>query len=205
MRNILNAVISSSACIGFVTSPVLAQAPTRSGIGLLAGPQLSVTHIEGARYDPAIGGVAGLYFPTWVANRMELQPELLLSYQGSSLGSTESGRRSLHTLYAQLPITAKFYFSNVINVQVGVQIGRLRMAKTVEGDETTDVSDGYRDFEAGPTFGIGADFINGVDIGLRYYNGLTSLTDDTSLNPTFRTWRFTVGYRFWRFMHRGQR
>jgi hypothetical protein len=187
--------------LSLLSISVEAQHPGQSGIGLLGGPQLSVTHVEGARYSPALGGVVGVYFPILAAPRFELQPELVLSYQGSSLGTTETGYRTLHTLYLQLPVTGKYFFSNVINVQFGLQIGRLLMAKTAEEGETTDVKDDFRSFEAGTNLGLGADFTSGFDLSFRYYTGLTSLTDDLSVNPTFRTWRLTLGYRIHQFRH----
>jgi hypothetical protein len=32
---------------------------------------------------------------------------------------------------------------------------------------------------------------------------MTSLTDDASLNPTYRSVQFSAGYRFWRLKRRG--
>lgn len=186
-------------CLFLVTAQVVGQRPSRSGIGLKAGPQLSTTHVEGVPYDPAPGAQAGFYFPIWSGNRFELQPELLLAYQGSTIDRGESGTSAFRSYHVQLPFTAKLYVSNVFNISAGVQIGRLLKMEARHDDAVTDITDDYRPFEAGTLFGIGADFISGLDLSLRRYTGLTSLTADTDLNPTYRCWQLTVGYRLWRF------
>ena len=60
----------------------------------------------------------------------------------------------------------------------------------------------YRSFEGGVLIGLGTDLMNGLDLTARYYSGLTSLTSDETLNPTYRTFQFTVGYRFWRWSNK---
>src|SRR5262245_61205326 len=64
--------------------PALGQRPSRSGIGLKLGPQLASQRAPGYNFQPVPGGVIGVYVPLWICPRLELQPELLGSMQGSS-------------------------------------------------------------------------------------------------------------------------
>lgn len=156
---------------------------------------MSVTWVEGLRNDPVPGAVAGAYAPLWMGPRFELQPELLGAMLGSSFTDIEGRRHILHLYYAQLPVSAKFYFSNTINVQGGVQAGRLIAARSSFEGEREDATALYRPFEFGTNIGLGLDLATGLDLAFRYYTGLSSITDDTALNPTIRSWQFTCGYR----------
>ena len=177
--------------------PAMGQKPSRSGMGLKLGAQMSVTWVEGLHYDPIPGAVAGAYFPLWCGARFELQPELLGSMLGSSFTDTEGQRHVLHLYYLQLPLSAKFFFTNALNVAGGFQMGRLLAAKA--SPDNSNATELYRPFEFGTNIGLGADLASGVDFTFRYYNGLSSITDDVDLNPTNRAWQFTVGYRIARF------
>ncbi len=105
--------------------PVLGQRPSRSGIGLKAGPQGTNLFGSDKVYKPIPGVVGGIYFPLWVGARFELQPELLLSYQGSQLPDAENGPGRMRMLYLCLPLNAKLYLSNALNIQGGVQESRI--------------------------------------------------------------------------------
>ena len=172
-----------------------AQRSARSGIGVKAGAQMSMMWVEGLHYDPIPGAVAGMYAPIWSGPRFEVQPELLGSMLGSSFTDSEGKRHVLHLYYVQLPVSAKFYFSNTLNVQGGAQAGRLISARSSSEGEGTDATDQYRPFEFGTNIGLGLDLSTGLDLTFRYYTGLSSITDDRALNPTNRAWQFTVGYR----------
>jgi hypothetical protein len=178
--------------------PALGQGPTRTGIGLKAGVLQSIMHVEGVPHDPAIGALAGTYIPIWVGNRFEIQPELLVSLRASTFAVMESGHATFRSYQVELPLCAKLYVSNVVNFQFGGQVSKLLKAGITLDGSSQDVTAEQRSFEAGTVIGLGADMNRGLDLGLRYYYGMTSLTDDTSLNPTYRTLQFSIGYRFWR-------
>ena len=177
--------------------PALGQRSSRSGIGLKVGAQMSVTWVEGLHYDPIPGAVAGAYIPLWCGARFELQPEVLGSMLGSSFTDSEGQRHVIHLYYVQLPLSAKFFFTNALNAQGGFQMGRLLSAQSSPDNSTA--TDLYRPFEFGTNIGLGLDLMTGLDLTFRYYNGLSSITDDVELNPTNRAWQFTVGYRIARF------
>ena len=138
----------------------------------------------------------GAYAPIWAGARLELQPELLISAQGSSIKPDEGTRQTLRLYYVQLPINMKVFMTNVLNVQAGIQAGRLIVANA----DHEDVTDRYQRMDIGLNLGAGLDFACGMDLTLRYYSGLTPLlVDDDVLFPTNRTLQLTAGYRMMRF------
>ena len=185
-----------------VSLPAFGQKISRSGLGLKGGLQMATTRTAMLRYDPVPGAVFGAYAPIYAGARLELQPELLLSAQGSSIKPEEGIRQTLRLYYLQLPINVKFYMTNVVNVQAGVQAGRLLAANS----DHEDVTELYQRMDIGLNLGAGMDLMQGLDLTLRYYSGLTPmLLDDDVLFPTNRTLQFTVGYRIMRFKHAGRR
>ena len=190
-------------CLFIVALPALGQRPSRSGVGFKIGPQWATQHAAEFNYEPVPGAVAGLYVPLWCGHRLELQPELLLSWQGSAHTLHEGSTQVLSMFYVQLPFSAKIFVSNVLNLQCGVQAGKLLLAQVGK----TDVSDQYRPFDLGFNLGVGVDLIRGVDLTLRYYSGMSTVLEDTSGNifPTNRTYQLTMGYRFKQFTHRRAR
>ncbi len=176
--------------------PALAQRPSRSGLGLKAGVQWSTIQAGGQNMQAIPGAAAGAYAPLWFGNRFELQPELLLSYQGATHFHKEDPAREIRLLYLQLPVSAKLYLTNAVNVQIGAQTGCL-VAASVDGN---DAMDQYERFDFGLIGGIGVDLMNGLDITARFCSGLTPiLVDDHELYPTNRCTQLSVGYRIARF------
>ncbi|MBK8612096.1 MAG: PorT family protein [Flavobacteriales bacterium] len=181
----------------FVLSlPAFGQRASRSGLGLKGGLQMATTRTAILSYDPVPGAVLGAYAPIWAGARLELQPELLISAQGSSIKPDEGTRQTLRLYYVQLPINMKVFMTNVLNVQAGIQAGRLIVANA----DHEDVTDRYQRMDIGLNLGAGLDFARGMDLTLRYYSGLTPLlVNDDVLFPTNRTLQLTAGYRMMRF------
>lgn len=182
--------------------PVLGQRPSRSGLGFKLGGQLATTRSAVFTFEPVAGAVMGLYAPIWVADRLEVQPEVLLSMQGSAFAPVEGPRVVSHLFYVQMPVSAKLYVSNVVNIQAGIQAGYLAYA-TSAGEPTKDR---YKPMDIGLNVGLGADLIGGTDLAVRYYSGLTPvLVNDDQVFPSNRTLQLTAGYRFLQLKHRGRR
>lgn len=171
------------------------------GYGLKGGPQLSLTRSALVRYDPVPGAAIGLYFPLGFAKSLEVQPELLVSLQGAAYSDPERDARwTTRQLYVQLPVMAKWFFTNTFNIQLGVQAGYLLLARNELNGETRLVTDTYRKLDLGPALGFGLEMRNGTDLGLRYYNGLTAtLVNDRSIYPRNNTVLLSVGKRFRKF------
>jgi hypothetical protein len=174
--------------------------PARSGIGFKLGPQLASQRAAGYNFQPVPGGVLGMYFPIWIRPRLELQPELLGSMQGSSYDIPDDGGRIVtNTYYLQLPVTAKLFLGNVLNLQGGGYIGQLLAANT-DGENTKDAFNGM---DAGFILGLGIDMMSGFDLTARYVYGKTNLMrGDDTVFPTTRCLQLTAGWRLMRFKHR---
>lgn len=170
-----------------------------SGMGLKGGLLMSEMR-SGARTSKMVpGATAGLYFPLRGGPRLEVQPELLLTTLGTGHTLPDGGRVTVRAIYAQLPVAAKLYIGNTFNAQVGLQLGRLLSAQQKTPDGSTTVTTSYNTIDGGFIVGAGADLISGVDITLRYYNGLKPvLRDDLLLFPRNLATMLTVGYRFTR-------
>jgi hypothetical protein len=178
-----------------LTLPALGQKAGKSGVGFKIGGQLATSRSAVYTYEPIAGATMGLYAPLMLMNRFEVQPELLLSMQGSAFTPVEGARTVSHLYYVQLPISAKMYMSNVVNLQCGLQAGWLALA-TQNGERVTDR---YKPTDVGLNVGLGADMRGGTDLTLRYYSGLTPvLVNDDQVFPSNRTLQFTVGHRFLR-------
>lgn len=145
------------------------------------------------------GAAVGGYFPLRAGPRMELQPELLIASLGAGYSAADGGPLKVRTLYAQIPVNLKLYLGNVVNGQVGFQMGRLLTAQQTADDGRTDVTDSYAHWDYGFNLGVGADLVSGTDIGLRYFNGLRPvLAGDDRLFPRNRSIMLTAGKRLGR-------
>jgi hypothetical protein len=183
----------------FLLPLILAASPAvgqRSGIGVKGG--LLATHTRSgaftSQYVP--GATVGIYAPILGSTRFEIQPEVLLTTLGSGHTSPEGERYSVRTFYAQVPLSAKIYFTNVVNLQVGVQASKLIKAEQNDPEGSTDITGSYDQNEVALLLGAGADLSTGLDLTLRYHNGLTPvLVNDNTLFPRNQAVMLTVGYR----------
>ncbi len=202
MRPIIASPRPIVALLVLLALPVMAQRSSRSGIGLKVGAQLANTRSAAFTYEPITGAVLGGYMPIWVANRFELQPELLFSMQGSALTPSEGNRQVTYLFYTQVPLSAKLYVSNALNLQTGVQAGWMVTAL----QDGNSVKDRYKPMDLGFNVGVGLDLIGGTDLSVRYYSGMTPmLLNDDLIYPTNRTLQLTAGYRMVRFKHHVRR
>lgn len=170
-----------------------------SGIGIKAGALLSETRSAKLTTNTIPGATAGAYFALRAADRLELQPELLLTALGSGYTLADGERATLRTLYVQLPICAKFYVGNTFNAQGGFLMGRLVLAQQDSPAGTSNVIESYNTWDYGIVIGLGADLITGLDLGFRYYNGMRLvLASDETFYPRNRAYQITAGYRLGR-------
>ena len=169
----------------------------RSGIGVKGGPLLSETRSGAIATKPLIGASAGLYFPLRAGQRFELQPELLVTSLGAAYTMPDDDRAIVRNVYVQIPLSAKLFFTNSLNVQGGFQMGYLIWAKQTVDGESSDVKESYENMDLGLVLGAGVDLVSGVDFGLRYYNGLKPiLLNDDVYYPRNQAYMLSIGYRF---------
>lgn len=179
-----------------------AQPVGQTGLGIKGGAQWSTLMGSDLSYSGVPGGLVGLYFPILASNRLEFQPEVLLSYQGAEVQKKEQAPQQLRMLYAHLPLGVKVFLSNELNLQGGLQVGKC-LAATMDDSHVTDE---FRPFDVGFIAGLGLDLRSGFDLTARYYGGTTPVLVETSgVNPRNRLLQLTAGYRLMRFGHRKHR
>lgn len=168
-----------------------------SGFGIKGGSLMSDTKSGAGMTSYLIpGATAGGYFALRAGPRMEIQPEVLITSLGAGYSLPDDERGNVRILYAQLPLCVKLYAGNVANVQAGFQMGRLLLASQSASDGSTNVTSSYETWDYGLVLGAGADLISGLDLGLRYYNGLRPiLKEDQTYFPRNRAYMLTAGYR----------
>ena len=180
----------------------LAQHPSRSGLGYMGGPQVATWHSEAVNYRPVPGLVAGFYAPIRAGGSVEIQPELLLSMQGAARELPDGGRSTMRSFSTIIPVSLKLFITPTFNLQLGVQGGYLILAKA----DKTDISDQISQLDLGLNAGAGIGIYSGLDLTLRYYNGLSNtLVEDRSVYPSNRTLQLTIGHRFMQFSKKRHR
>ncbi len=171
-----------------------------AGIGFKGGILYSTVKVVNIQAAPIPGGTAGVYFPWGIGPRMELQPEVMASTLGATYTEPDGDAYTIRSLYLQVPVSIKLYIGNGFNFSGGYQFGKLMSARRTATDDQLDVTGSYEQLDMGFVGGLGMDFRNGLDLGLRAYSAMTpSLRDDDALFPKNRSVQLTVGYRFQQF------
>ncbi|HET8808651.1 MAG TPA: porin family protein [Flavobacteriaceae bacterium] len=129
---------------------------------------------------------AGFVIEMPVNDRFSIQPEILYSNKGFTSEGTIAGtdyEAEYKMDYIDIPIMAKIYLLNGLNLQVGPQIG-FRINEEVEYN--TDLGDAVDEFDSDENdigFGIGAGlgykFASGFFIQGRYNYGFTEIYPDS--------------------------
>jgi len=169
--------------------------------GVKAGLNLcSITNAnqDGVSSSTLVGFHVGVLGEFMLGEKFAIQPELLYSTQGVKLDfSGEKG--DLKMDYVTIPIMAKYYVAPAFSIELGPQIGFLTSAKATSGGQSTDVKDAMKTTDFGLNFGLGYNFTENFNAGLRYNMGLTQLQKDlasgesASKNSVFQ---LALGYRF---------
>ncbi|MCB0764089.1 MAG: hypothetical protein KDB84_05250, partial [Flavobacteriales bacterium] len=125
----------------------------RLALGLKGGLLASTTHAVRIQTYPVPGATAGIYFPYHAGTRFEIQPEALITLNGSGYQEPDGDRFTARTLYMNFPVSAKLFLGNSFNLQGGVKAGKLLLAyhETAEGNVT--MTDRYNAIDFGLTGG----------------------------------------------------
>lgn len=156
---------------------------------------------------------AGGYLVIPLGRKFVFEPALLYSQKGMKLTQTLSENTFLNVRaeittqshYLDLPLIAKYYVVEGFHVFAGPQLSYLidNEMKAEAGifglslEEKFDINRGFRKFDVGLTGGLGYQFENGVNLGVSYDHGLTSLDEGSGDLDIFnRAIKFSVGYTF---------
>jgi Outer membrane protein beta-barrel domain len=168
-------------------------------LGVKAGGNIS--NFTGSSYEDTkaktlVGFHAGAFVSLFVGHNFAIQPEVLLSTQGSKLEDVSGSESTDFKLtYINIPILVKYRFNGGFYLEAGPQVG-FKVHEEVDGSsedfaKSTDVS------VAG---GLGYHSKIGLGIGARYTAGLSKLGDIKNA-PTQPDWKngviqFSIFYTF---------
>ncbi|MDN6281236.1 MAG: PorT family protein [Psychroflexus sp.] len=134
---------------------------------------------------------AGLVAEVPYSERFSLQAEVFYSGQGFKVDDINFGDLNIDTDkveyqldYIQVPLLAKFYLIEGLNIYAGPQIGfKVNEKIDYEAGGSTDVDDTLfpeaQDFDFSGTVGAGYKFDNGFFVDARYNYGFSDLVKDT--------------------------
>jgi hypothetical protein len=124
-----------------------------------------------------------------ISDKFSLQPEVLFSQQGLKEDLYDNQYEvKLKLGYINIPLMAKYYATDQLNLEIGPQLGFLTSAdyyeKDNEYDESyeEDVKRYFKKTDVGINFGIGYQLKNGIGINARYNLGLTDIFDYNEYN-----------------------
>lgn len=178
--------------------------------------------------DSGIGFHVGAYMEYMFSDNLGIRPELLYSARGTKstdestfdlFGSTVTTKtESNNTLsYIELPILLAFKPSENFGIHFGPGLGFLMSSKskfdqttttTVGGSSTTttssgdsDSKEGLRGMELGLCVGGAYELESGLNFGLRYWRGLSTLNEETDFGGTTaktnaNVFQLSIGYTF---------
>ena len=113
------------------------------------------------------GGVAEIE----IIDMLTIQPELLFSVQGVTVGDTK-----LVNNYISLPIMGRFYPVDFLYIEAGPQLGFLISANEKTRADKISISQNYKTVDIGLSFGAGTRITDlGLGFGIRYYAGLSNI------------------------------
>jgi len=191
MKKITLSLIAALA-IGFTAN---AQTPDVK-LGAKAGLNISnLTNSDASsRTSMHIGAVAEIF----INEKFSIQPELLYSAQGAKgdvMSISENGgyikKETLKLDYITVPVMAKYYITEGLNLQAGPQFAFNVNAKLL-GE---DIKDDIKSFDFGVNFGAGYELPMGVFFDARYNVGLSKVGKEggDAKNGVFQV---SVGYKF---------
>jgi len=154
-------------------------------VGLKAGTNISnfsgSANAADVKENSLVGFHAGALLNLKFGSFFSLQPELLVSSQGSKL-ETANSKQNFKATYATLPVMAKLNFGSVY-LEGGPQFG-LKISDKVSG-VNTDV----KNLDVALAAGLGFHTKFGLGLGARYIAGLSKVGDidfGGSVNPDYK-------------------
>ncbi|MGN6400139.1 MAG: porin family protein [Flavisolibacter sp.] len=153
--------------------------------GLKGGINLASIKNEGPGYGKSrIGFNAGALLQLRLQDKILLRPELLYSVKGYRTASTQFLEEATVSLnYINVPVLVGFQPARNLSLLLGPEFGFLNSARSKVGNNTTDVSRIYNDFDIGADLGVAYHFNKNMGLELRYNYGLTNLVNVVYTDP----------------------
>jgi len=135
------------------------------------------------------GFTGGVFAGGRFGDKFGIQGELLYSQQGAEF---ELGNFNLD--YVNIPILARYFLVQGLNIQAGPQFGILVNddAQTLIGEIVNDI--GTNNFDISGIVGVGYDLPLGLRVSGRYQFGLNDVSDEANGKNSVVT--LAVGYSF---------
>ena len=188
--------LSFLAVAMFFTIAAYSQAEV--SVGIKAGPNFANIDTDasiGANYKNRTGFHGGA-FALFKFGPVGLQPELILSQQGSKVTFNSQDFDANYT-YFNIPVIVKFYTIAGLNIQAGPQFGFLASQKN-ELLESANLEDDAKNSDLSLALGLGWDLPLRLSIDARYNLGLS----DNSNSPAEvknQVWQVSLGYKLFKF------
>ena len=144
----------------------------------------------GESWDPKTGFFIGGLVDLPVSGNFHVQPELLYSMEGATVGDTGAGELDYGVSYLRIPVMAKYYIIQGLSLQAGPEIA----FKIGTAEDYAD--DAIKSMDFGIGAGAGYELPMGLMFDIRYNLGLSNISDleDREFNNTGV--QLGVGYRF---------
>ncbi|MGY5353910.1 porin family protein [Wenyingzhuangia sp. IMCC45467] len=196
MKNLLLSTIA--ICVISISSYAQDELYKKSSVGIKGGYNLASAIIDGdADVNNRHGFHVGFYNEIYLHNNFAVQTELLYSQQGYKI-ETDAGDFTQKLDYLNLPIMFKGYLNKNFYVETGPQVG-VALSHKEEIDADFDYFDSTEDFtpndfDFGANIGTGFKTDSGLNIGVRYYFGLTDVYSEE--NQKNRLLQASIGFSF---------
>jgi len=178
------------ACLMFVSICSTGLVAQEIDFGVKAGANIANQKITGdfELDTKAIVSFHGGVFVVWMfTEQIGLQPELLLSMQGSK-DKDDLYDYKIITNYVNIPVLVRYNINDMFSVHAGPQFGILVSAKEEFDGDKEDIKEDFKTMDVGLALGAEANLpVPNLGVGLRYIIGLTNVLkegesfDDTEL------------------------
>lgn len=183
----------------------LAQTPDIK-IGAKAGLNISnISDLDDSKSKTGfhVGAVAEIF----ITEKFSVQPEIIYSTQGAKqeetvyfMGVSAKFKATTKLDYLNIPIMAKYYIIDGLNVQAGPQVGfNVKSEAKMEANgesETMDMKSDTKKVDFGLNLGVGYELPIGVFFDARYNLGLSKISKEGDNSAKNRVFQISVGYKF---------
>lgn len=161
-------------------------------IGVKGGLSFSNLYVDNIDDDEMLTGFnIGMFAKFPLSEKFAIQTEAYYTNKGAKLtydNVLATGTTKFKLDYIEVPLLAVYNISNNFNIHAGGYVGYLISGKVTNESESgafdfvEDLNtDDFNRIDAGLTAGIGYDF-NPINIGIRYYYGLTTVGKEQSFS-----------------------